>query len=42
MTHSGRERPDDYVSQLYVQRCQELVAHPPGPDWDTVFVMKSK
>jgi adenylate cyclase len=35
-------QPDDYLSQLYLKRCQELVANPPGPDWDTVFVMKSK
>jgi len=37
-----RAQPDDYLSQLYLRRCQELIAHPPGPDWDTVFVMKSK
>jgi adenylate cyclase len=37
-----RWQPEDYLSQLYLQRCQELVANPPGPDWDTVFVMKSK
>jgi adenylate cyclase len=37
-----RWQPEDYLSQLYLRRCQELVAHPPGPDWDTVFVMKSK
>ncbi len=34
--------PEDYLSQLYLKRCQELVANPPGSDWDTVFVMKSK
>ena len=37
-----RSQPEDYLSQLYLRRCQELVANPPGPDWDTVFVMKSK
>jgi adenylate cyclase len=37
-----RWEPEDYLSQLYLRRCQELVANPPGPDWDTVFVMKSK
>lgn len=34
--------PDDYLSQLYVHRCQELIANPPGASWDTTFVMKSK
>ncbi|HTD66316.1 MAG TPA: adenylate/guanylate cyclase domain-containing protein [Candidatus Limnocylindria bacterium] len=37
-----REQPDDYLSELYLKRCQELVANPPSPDWNTVFVMKSK
>lgn len=37
-----RWQPEDYLSQLYLRRCQELVANPPGSDWDTVFVMKSK
>jgi adenylate cyclase len=37
-----REQPEDHLSQLYLRRCQELVTNPPGPDWDTVFVMKSK
>jgi adenylate cyclase len=37
-----REQPEDYLSQLYLRRCQELVANPPGPEWDTVFVMKPK
>jgi hypothetical protein len=34
--------PEDYLSQLYLQRCQERAANTPGPGWDTVFVMKSK
>ena len=37
-----RAQSDDYLSQLYLKRCQELIANPPGPEWDTVFVMKSK
>lgn len=37
-----RWQPEDYLSQLYLRRCQELVTNPPGADWDTVFVMKSK
>jgi adenylate cyclase len=34
--------PDDEVSKLYVERCQEYVNEPPGTDWDGVFVMKTK
>jgi adenylate cyclase len=37
-----RAQPDDFLSELYLQRCKDLIAHPPGADWDTVFVMKSK
>lgn len=37
-----RTQPEDYLTQLYVKRCKDFVAHPPGPDWDGVFVMKSK
>lgn len=33
---------DDPVSKLYVERCNEYLADPPGADWDGVFVMKSK
>jgi adenylate cyclase len=29
-------------ARLYVDRCLELKKTPPGPDWDGVFVMKSK
>ena len=38
----SRTVPEDYLCQLYFKRCQELLFNPPGPDWDTVFVMKSK
>ena len=37
-----RAVPDDYLAQLYHKRCTELIANPPGTDWDTVFIMKSK
>jgi adenylate cyclase len=37
-----RAQPDDPVSKLYLDECRELLAHPPGLDWDTVVVMKSK
>ncbi len=34
--------PTDEVSKLYVQRCQDYLQEPPAPDWDGVFVMKTK
>jgi adenylate cyclase len=34
--------PEDPVSQLYVQRCEEFIAEPPPSDWNGVFVMHSK
>jgi len=37
-----RAEPGDYLSKLYLDECRELIAHPPGLDWDTVVVMKSK
>ncbi len=33
--------PDDFVSQMYVERCQTLKKKPPT-DWDGVWVMTSK
>ena len=37
-----RAQPDDHLSKIYLDECRELIAHPPGLDWDTVVVMKSK
>jgi hypothetical protein len=37
-----RAQPEDHLSKLYLDECRELLAHPPGLDWDTVVVMKSK
>ena len=37
-----RAQPDDHLSKLYMDECRELLAHPPGLDWNTVVVMKSK
>lgn len=34
--------PDDPPSQLYVERCQELLVDPPPEKWDGVYVMKTK
>ncbi len=35
-------KQDDGPSRIYLLRCQEFLNHPPGKDWDGVFVMKSK
>lgn len=34
--------PGDPVSKLYIERCEDYLIHPPEPDWDGVFVMKTK
>jgi adenylate cyclase len=34
--------PDDRLPRIYLDRCEYLKANPPGPDWDGVWVMKSK
>ena len=38
----ARAATEDYLIELYLKRCRDLVANPPGAEWDTVFVMKSK
>jgi adenylate cyclase len=37
-----RKQPDDYLSSLYLKRCQALVENPPDESWDGVFVMTKK
>src|SRR5262249_19279346 len=34
--------PADYVSQLYIERCEQLQASPPPAEWNGVWVMKTK
>ena len=34
--------PDDYPSEMYLERCQLYQMEPPEPNWDGVFVMKTK
>jgi adenylate cyclase len=34
--------PADAASAMYAERCRDLLADPPGDDWDGVWVMKSK
>ncbi|MBN1410027.1 MAG: tetratricopeptide repeat protein [Spirochaetales bacterium] len=34
--------PKDGPSKVYLERCQHYIQDPPPPDWDGVFVMKTK
>lgn len=34
--------PDDGPSQTYAERCRHYLEEPPPPNWDGVWVMKSK
>jgi adenylate cyclase len=37
-----RTRPGDGPTQVLLQRCLEFIEDPPPPDWDGVYVSKSK
>lgn len=37
-----RLHPQDKLAPLYLERCAQLAADPPGDDWNGVWVMKSK
>ena len=32
----------DKTSHIYIERCRYFIEHPPGKDWDKVWVMKTK
>jgi adenylate cyclase len=34
--------PADKAAKLYLERCRHLAEHPPGDDWNGVWVMESK
>ena len=34
--------PEDSLASMYLSRCTDLRDHPPGPDWDGVFVATKK
>jgi len=34
--------PDDKCSQMYIERCEHLIANPPEGEWDGVWVFTSK
>jgi adenylate cyclase len=33
---------NDRVSKIYIDRCMEMRLHPPGPNWNGVWIMKAK
>ncbi|MEY2466867.1 MAG: adenylate cyclase, partial [Verrucomicrobiota bacterium] len=37
-----RRQPTDYLSEMYLKRCQALIENPPPESWDGVFVMTKK
>jgi adenylate cyclase len=41
-TEAANLHPGDYASKLFLGRCEDLIAEPPGDDWAGVWVMKSK
>jgi len=41
-SESGRILSDDMPSKMYVDRCRELILHPPTEDWDGVYTAKTK
>ncbi len=38
----GREFPGDVAAAMYVERCDGLIAAPPGPEWDGAYVLAEK
>jgi tetratricopeptide (TPR) repeat protein len=41
-THALEIDPDDKPSHLYIERSRHYIDTPPPPDWNGVFVMKTK
>ena len=41
-SESGRILTGDMPSILYIDRCKELILHPPAEDWDGVYTAKTK
>ncbi|MFZ4403279.1 MAG: CHASE2 domain-containing protein [Pseudobdellovibrionaceae bacterium] len=35
-------KPEDSVAELYIERCEDFLAHPPPEDWDGVYESKTK
>jgi adenylate cyclase len=41
-TQSNSAMGNDIPSSLYIDRCRELIQHPPSEDWDGVYTAKTK
>jgi adenylate cyclase len=39
--HALKANPDDKLSQTYIERCEQLQAHPPA-EWDGIWAMTTK
>jgi adenylate cyclase len=39
---ADRLRGGDPCSRVYLARCDAMLLHPPGPEWDGVYQMKGK
>jgi hypothetical protein len=39
---ADRLKGGDACAQVYLERCEEMRRHPPGPEWDGVYEMKTK
>ena len=35
-------KPEDYASEMYIERCEAMRAEPPGEAWDGVYTMTTK
>lgn len=35
-------KPNDFASNMYIERCEAMRQNPPGVDWDGVFTMTTK
>ncbi len=33
---------NDHAARVFIERCDSLIKNPPPPDWDGVFIMKTK
>lgn len=38
----GRLIPNDFLSKMYMERCEAFLQNPPDDDWDGTFIMTSK
>ncbi len=39
---ASSQDPENTLAHLFVKRCNELIQHPPGKDWDGVYIMETK